>query len=72
MQRTLNGEAAKAIREARGISLRKLARDIHRDPGHISRVERGINQASTATLAAWATTLGVSLDAITTVTEEAA
>lgn len=71
-QRTLNREAARAIREAKGISLRELARGIHRDVGHISRVERGLHQASTATLAAWAERLGVSIDAITYVVEEAA
>lgn len=70
MHRTLNLEVAKALREAKGISLRELARDIHRNPGHISRVERGIHQASTATLAAIADRLGVSLEAITQLVEE--
>lgn len=72
MQRTLNGEAAKAIRQAKGISLRELARDIHRDPGHISRVERGVHRASDATIQAMAARLGVSMDAISSLTEAAA
>ena len=70
MHRTLNREAAKAIREAKGISLRQLARDIHRDHGHISRVERGTHQASLPTLIAIADRLEVPLDAITFVTDD--
>ena len=72
MQRTLNGEAAKAIRQAKGISLRELARDIHRDPRHISRVQRGVHRASHATIQAIATRLGVSMDAISSSTDAAA
>lgn len=72
MHRTLNTEAAKAIRKAQKISLRQLARDIHRDHGHISRVERGTHHASLPTLIAIADRLGVSLEAITIVTEEKA
>lgn len=72
MQRTLNTEVARALREAKGISIRELARDIHRDPGHISRVERGIHRASDATIQAIATRLGVSMDAISSSTDAAA
>ena len=72
MQRTLNREVTKALREAKGITIRQLARDIHRDPGHISRVERGIHRPSDATIQAIATRLGVSMDAISSQTEAAA
>lgn len=73
MHRTLNLEVAEALRTAKGISCRQLARDIHRDHGHVSRVLRGKHKASPATIAAIAAQLGVSYDAITTVsTEEAA
>lgn len=72
MHRTLNGEAARAIREAKGISLRQLARDIHRDHGHISRVESGKHQASLPTLVAIADRLGVSLSAVTVMVEDEA
>lgn len=72
MKRQLNGAAVKALREALGISLRSMARDIDRDPGFISRVERGLDQASPATHVAIAKRLGVPLDAITNVTEEVA
>ena len=70
--RRLNGAAVKALREALGISLRGMARDIDRDPGFISRVERGLDHASPTTQVAIAKRLGVPLDAVTSVTEEAA
>lgn len=70
--RRLNGAAVKALREALGISLRTLATDVDRNAGFLSRVERGIDQASPATQVAIAKRLGVSLDAITNTLEEAA
>ena len=72
MQRTLNVEVVRALREAQGISLRRMALDIHRTAGHLSRVERGEHNASVATMAAIATRLGVSLDAISYTTDVAA
>lgn len=72
MQRRLNGESVKALRKALGISLRTLSTDIGRNPGFISRVERGIYNPSDATMVAIAKRLGVPLDAITYVVEEAA
>lgn len=70
MHRRLNGAAVKALRQAIGISLRTLASDIGRNPGFLSRVERGIDTASPATMVAIAKRLGVSLDAITHVVSD--
>lgn len=70
--RRLNGAAVKALRQALGISLRTMATDIDRNPGFISRVERGIDHASPTTQVAIAKRLGVPLDAVTTVTEDEA
>ncbi|MET9073941.1 helix-turn-helix transcriptional regulator [Streptomyces sp. NPDC004232] len=55
----------KAIREARGISLRQLAKDIGRDPGFLSRVEDDQQGASDETLRLYATYLRVPTRAIT-------
>lgn len=55
----------KAIREARGIGLRQLAKDIGRDPGFLSRVEDEQQGASHGTLHLYASYLGVPLRAIT-------
>jgi transcriptional regulator with XRE-family HTH domain len=55
----------KAIREARGIKLRQLAKDIGRDPGFISRVEDEQQGASDGTLHLYAGYLGVPIAAIT-------
>ena len=70
--RRLNGAAVKALREALGISLRTMAKDIDRNPGFISRAERGLDHVSPTTQVAIAKRLGVSLDAITYTVEEAA
>ena len=67
--RRLNGASVRAIRVALGIGLRTMAQDIGRDRGFLSRVERGIETASPTTQVAIAKRLGVSLDAITFVTE---
>lgn len=63
--RQLNGDAVKALREAQGLSLRRLAASIDRNPGFLSRLERGLLEASPATQIAIAGRLGVPIDAIT-------
>jgi transcriptional regulator with XRE-family HTH domain len=70
MHRRLNGAAVKALRQAIGISLRKLASEIDRNPGFLSRLERDMETASPTTMRAIATRLGVPLDAITYVVAE--
>jgi len=55
----------KAIREARGISLRRLAKGIGRDPGFLSRVEDEQQGASSGTLHLYAAYLNVPIAAIT-------
>src|SRR5690606_2428270 len=60
-----NGDAMKAIREARGISLQQLAKDIGRDVGFLSRVERNQQGAGDETLHRYAARLKVPIDAIT-------
>lgn len=55
----------KAIRKARGISLRQLAADIGRDPGYLSRVENDRQGAGTETLRLYANRLDVPITAIT-------
>ncbi|MFR9796567.1 helix-turn-helix domain-containing protein [Streptomyces sp. MS06] len=60
-----NGAAMRAIREAQGISLRRLARDIGRDPGFLSRVEDDKQGAGDETLHLYAAYLDVPIRAIT-------
>ena len=55
----------KAIREARGISLQQLAKDIGRDVGFLSRVERDQQGAGDGTLHRYAERLNVPITAIT-------
>lgn len=55
----------KAIREARGISLRQLAKDIGRDPGFLHRVEDDRQGAGDETLHLYAAYLDVPITAIT-------
>lgn len=55
----------KAIRERSGISLQQLAKDIGRDPGYLSRVERDQQGAGAETLHRYADYLGVPIRAIT-------
>jgi transcriptional regulator with XRE-family HTH domain len=55
----------KAIREARGISLQQLAKDIGRDPGFLSRVENGQQGAGAGTLHLYASRLDIPVAAIT-------
>jgi transcriptional regulator with XRE-family HTH domain len=54
----------KAIREANGISLQRLAKDIGRDVGFLSRVERGRQGASDETLHLFAERLNIPITAI--------
>ncbi|GHJ04717.1 hypothetical protein TPA0906_65820 [Streptomyces olivaceus] len=60
-----NGAAMKAIREARGISLQQLAKDIGRDVGFLSKVERDQQGAGAETLHRYAERLAVPIAAIT-------
>ncbi|MFC9285685.1 helix-turn-helix domain-containing protein [Streptomyces sp. NPDC057052] len=55
----------KAIREARGISLRRLAKDIGKDPGFLSRVENDKQGAGDELLHLYAAYLNVPIAAIT-------
>jgi transcriptional regulator with XRE-family HTH domain len=55
----------KAIRKARGISLRRLAKEIGRDPGFLSRVEDDKQGAGAGTLHLYAEYLNVPITAIT-------
>ncbi|WP_199546662.1 helix-turn-helix domain-containing protein [Streptomyces sp. N35] len=60
-----NGAAIKAIREARGIRLRRLAHLIGIDPGYLSRIESEQQGAGDGTLHRTAEELNVPLEAIT-------
>lgn len=62
---TPNGAAIRSIREARGISLRRLAGLIDRDPGYLSHVETEKQGAGRKTLERIAHELQVPLAAIT-------
>ncbi|MFF3324909.1 helix-turn-helix domain-containing protein [Streptomyces sp. NPDC002889] len=62
---TPNGAAIKSIREARGMSLRRLAVRIDRDPGFLSHVENEKQGAGLETLNRIAQELRVPLAAIT-------
>lgn len=55
----------KAIREARGIGLRRLAEAIGIDAGYLSRVENGQQGAGDGTLHRYAEELNVPIEAIT-------
>ena len=62
---TANGAAIRAIREARGISLRSLATEVGFNPGHLSRVERGLHGGSELFVHEVARALGVTASALT-------
>ena len=62
---TPNGAAIRAFRKLRGMSLRRLAQLVERDPGYLSHVERDLQGAGDETLKRIAKKLDVSLDAIT-------
>ena len=50
----------RAVRVARGLSLREVARQARIDPAHLSRVERGERQLSVDALGRLAEVLGLS------------
>ena len=54
----------KAIRTARGIGLRRLAKAIGVDPGYLSRIENGRQGAGDGTLHRYAEELNVPIQAI--------
>ncbi len=56
------GQAIRAAREARGLSLRELARRVNVSPSFVSQVERGQANPSVGTLYAVVAELGTSLD----------
>lgn len=62
---TPNSEAIRAIRQAKGISLRQLAHAAGRHRSFVSRVERGLAGASEESLRRLAAALAVSPEAIT-------
>ncbi|MGW6557966.1 helix-turn-helix domain-containing protein [Streptomyces hydrogenans] len=62
---TPNGAAIRTIREARGMSLQRLARLIGRSPGFVSRIETEGRGASPETLRRIAAALGTTIHAIT-------
>ncbi|MFD8144776.1 helix-turn-helix domain-containing protein [Streptomyces sp. NPDC059708] len=62
---TPNGAAIRAFREMRGMSLRRLAHRIGRDPGYLSHVERDLQGAGVETLKRIAGELDVPVNAIT-------
>jgi transcriptional regulator with XRE-family HTH domain/quercetin dioxygenase-like cupin family protein len=58
------GQRLRQAREARGISLRELARRLNVSPGHVSQIERDIAAPSISLLYSIVTELGVSMDAL--------
>ncbi|RSS59863.1 helix-turn-helix domain-containing protein [Streptomyces sp. WAC01280] len=62
---TPNGAAIRTIREARGMSLQRLARLIKRSPGFVSRIETEGRGASNETLNRIAIALHTPINAIT-------
>lgn len=62
---TPNGDAIRALRGARGLGLRELARLTGRHRAHLSRIERGLAGASDETVERIAGALGVTEEAIT-------
>ena len=60
-----NGEAIRALRQAKGIGVRDLARRIDRSPGFLVHVEAERRNASDETLTSIARELDVSLRVIT-------
>jgi len=65
MERTTNGAAVRAIREAVGISGRDFAARVGISSGYLSQVEAGAKRASPVLARRIADTLGVPLDAVT-------
>ena len=58
------GARVRAEREAAGVTLRGLARELGVSPSLLSQIERGLAQPSVGTLWAIVTELGLSLDAL--------
>ena len=56
------GERLREARQARGVSLRALARDIGVSPSLISQIETGKSQPSVSTLYAITSALGISVE----------
>lgn len=54
----------RALREAKGVSQRKLAEDIGVSPGAVAQWELGATTPTTANLVALANVLGCSMDAL--------
>lgn len=61
----VNGEAIRAIRRGKGVTLAALATRLRVSEGYLSRIERGQRGASAERLAVIAAVLGVPVDAIT-------
>lgn len=59
-----NGAAIRAIRVAKGISLRTMAEATDYDRGALSKIENGLKDASNEALAVFSAYLEVPLDAI--------
>lgn len=68
----LNPAALSAIRVLNGLSQAELSRQCGVSQGHISELERGDKKASPKTIKKLATTLGVPMAALMSVTSEAA
>lgn len=68
---TALGPRLRQVREARGLSVRELARRIHCSPSLISQIERGLSAPSVGILYALASELRTSLDFLFSVSEPA-
>lgn len=71
-KRLIHGAAVRVMREQLGIKHGVFAIDCDITPGYLTNIEKGRKQPSPAVQAAIARRLGVSLDAITYVVEQAA
>lgn len=69
--RKILGPAVRAIREALGVKHGELAGRAQVNPGYLTLIEQGRRQPSPAVATRIANALGVSLDAITYVCDEA-
>ena len=65
MQRQANGAAIRAIREPLGMRQRELADAAGISPGHMNKIEQGVEQPGAPTVRRIADALGVPLAAIT-------
>ncbi|MDR1807011.1 MAG: helix-turn-helix domain-containing protein [Propionibacteriaceae bacterium] len=62
--RELLGESLRAFRLAQGLSLREVSRSALISPGYLSEIERGVKEASSELLAAFAAALDVPLSRV--------